>query len=150
MFESFLQQLAHVLQFSSLKPDQNGACLIIMKEGEIPLLFELDEQLVPNKILISSKILSFPIERRADIYETCLKINYTIEETISVKPDEDILYLHRRINPEIQAKDLEGIVFGFIDKIHQIEQQIDQFLKTPPKYPQVPPSPSIQVFPYKA
>ena len=150
MFETFLQELAKVLQFSTLAPDQNGACLIVMKENKIPLLFELDEQLVPNKILVSSPVISFPIERRAEIYEECLKVNHGIEETISVKPDEDLIYLHRRISYEIQAKELEVIVHGFIKQINMMKGHVEQLLKQPPKHPKFPPPPSsIQVFPYK-
>ncbi|MCC5831480.1 MAG: type III secretion system chaperone [Chlamydiales bacterium] len=150
MFEGFLLELAKVLHFSTLRPDQNGACLIIMKEGKIPLLFELDEQLVPNKILLSTPVIEFPIERRTEIYEDCLKMNSTSEETVSVKPDEDIIYLHRRIAPEIQASELELVVNAFLKKVRIIKAHVEELLNKLPKRPQIPPSPSIQIFPYKA
>ncbi len=151
MFEAFLLELAKVLDFSTLAPDQNGACLIIMKEGNIPLLFELDEQLVPNKILLSSNVLAFPIERRAEIYELSLKTNDSIEETVSVKPDEDELYLHQRINPEIQAKELEMVLNTFLEQITLLKSAVEKLLQEPVKHPTIPPSPGgINPFPYKA
>ena len=151
MFESFLLELAKVLQFPTLAPDKNGACLIVMKEGNIPLLFELDEQLVPNKILISTQVSEFPLDRRVEIYEDCLKMNQESEATVSVKPDEDVIYLHRRLAPEIQAPELENVVRTFLEQVHKIESHVEELLKKPPKHPKVPPLPSsIQVFPYKA
>ncbi|MCH9626638.1 MAG: hypothetical protein S4CHLAM2_02640 [Chlamydiales bacterium] len=151
MFEAFLLELAKVLEFPTLAPDQNGACLILMKEGNIPLLFELDEQLVPNKILLSSNVLAFPIERRIEIYELSLKTNDTIEETVSVKPDEDELYLHQRINPEVQAKELEVVLNTFLKQVAHLKSAVAKLLQEPVKHPTVPPSPSgINPFPYKA
>lgn len=151
MFEAFLQELAKVLHFSTLAPDKHGACLIVMKEGKIPLLFELDEQLVPNKILVSTPVIDFPIDRRAEIYEDCLKMNASIEGTVSVKPDEDMLYLHRRIAPEIQSPELEIILNTFLNQVSLIKTHVEELLRKPPRRPQIPPSPSsIQVFPYKA
>lgn len=151
MFETFLRELAKVLHFSSLTPDSNGVCLILMKEREIPLLFELDEQLVPNKILLSTSIIDFPIERRAEIYEVCLKMNASSEATVSVKPDEDKIYLHRRFSPDIQAPELEKIVEKFLEQANKIQAHIEELLTKPPKRPKIPPPPSsTQVFPYKA
>jgi len=151
MFEAFLLELAKVLHFSTLAPDKNGACLIVMKEGKTPLLFEFDEQLVPNKILISTPVIDFPIDRRTEIYEDCLKMNHAIEETVSVKPDEDMIYLHRRLSPEIQAQELEVVVHAFLKEVQKIKAHVEELLKKAPKHPKVPPPPSsIQVFPYKA
>lgn len=149
MFPFFLTELATVLQFSTLAPDENGACLIVMREGDIPLLFEFDEQIVPNKILLSSPLLGFPLDRRAEIYEISLKLNEKIEETLSVKPDEDLLYLHRRIPPEIQAGELEMLLNSFLKQVHAIQKQVEQLLTEPPKRLQVPPPPS-QFFPFRA
>lgn len=151
MFENFLKELAQLLEFPSLSPDEKGACLIIMKASNTPLLFELDEQLVPNKILISSEVLTFPLERRAEIYEECLKLNSIIEETVSVKPDEDVIYLHRRLTSEIQENELKVVIDTFLEHIQMTKQRIEKLLGQPAKHQTIPPSPSsIQIFPYKA
>ncbi len=151
MFETFLLELAKILEFKTLKPDQQGTCLIVMKESQVHMLFEPDEQIVPHKILVSSPVAEFPVERRAEIYEMCLKSNNSIEETVSVKPDEDIIYLHRRIAPEIEAKELEIIVHGFIKQVQKISADVEKILQKPAKRPTVPPSSSsIEIFPYKA
>jgi hypothetical protein len=150
-FEIFLTQLAVVMHFSSLAPDGRGACLIIMKEGNIPLLFEFDEQLVPNTVLLSSPIITIPITHRADIYEALLKANSTIEETLSVKPDEDMLYLHRRFHPDIQAHEIEQLLEPFLKNVKHWKMQVEAIASEPPHSDKFPPHPSaIKVFPFKA
>ncbi len=141
MFETFLLELAKVLHFPTLAPDDKGACLIIMKEGDIPLLFELDEKLVPNKILVSTPVIDFSIDRRSEIYEMCLTLNSKCEETLSVRPDEDLIYLHRRIAAEIQAAQLEIIVQGFLAQVDQIKKHVEELLKKVPKHLTIPPHP---------
>lgn len=151
LFETFLLELAKVLQFSTLAPDAKGACLIIMKEGNIPLLFEFDEQLVPNTILLSCLVSTIPMERRSEVYEASLIGNQTIEECLSVKPDEDLLYLHRRFHPSIQAADLEKLLLSFLENVKRWKGKVDTLAKEPPRLDRLPPHPaSIQVFPYKA
>ncbi len=150
-FEVFLLELAKVLQFSTLAPDAKGACLIIMKEGNIPLLFEYDEQLVPNTILLSCLVCAIPMEKRCEVYEASLIGNASIEETLSVKPDEDLLYLHRRFHPSIQASDLDKLLKRFLENVKLWKGKVDIIAKEPSRSDQLPHHPaSIQVFPYKA
>ncbi len=150
-FKTFLLELAKVLEFSTLAPDEKGACLIIMKEGQIPFLFEYDEQLVPNTVLVSCAITSIPIERRADVYEAILKENHRIEETLSVKPDEDMVYLHRRFHPLIQAEELDTFLHSFLERVKQWKVEVEQIAHRPPRSDKIPAPPtSIKVFPYKA
>jgi len=150
-FETFLLELAKVLHFSSLAPDAHGACLIIMKDGSIPLLFEFDDQLVPNTILVSSPIAALPITHHADIYEALLKGNASIEETLSVKPDEDVLYLHRRFHPDIQSAEIEQLLHFFLQNIKEWKLRIETITSQPPLSDKLPPHPSaIKVFPFKA
>lgn len=150
-FELFLQELAKVLQFSTLAPDAKGACLIIMKEGNVPLLFEYDEQLVPNTILVSCLVCQIPMERRIEVYDASLIGNASIEESLSVKPDEDLLYLHRRFHPSIQAGDLDKLLKRFLENVKLWKGKVDALSKEPPRSDQLLHHPaSIQVFPYKA
>lgn len=151
-FESFLKELAEVLGFSQLAPDTQGACLIMMKEGHIPLLFEFDDQLVPYTILVSSLIGLIPPKYQADLYEAALIGNETIEQTLSIKPDEDLLYLHQRLQPAMQAPDLEKVLNSFLDTLKIWKETLENITKTPPhemKKKSSDPS-GIQVFPYKA
>ena len=149
-FETFLQELAGVFKFSSLKPDSNGACQIVMKEGQIPLLFEFDEQLVPNTILLSCPIAPLPIEHRADVYEASLVGNATLEETLSIKPDEDMLFLHRRLHPQIKAADIEKIIQSFLETVKTWKVRVLEISRQPPRSSKLPPHPSAIIFPYKA
>src|SRR5262249_27351044 len=150
-FEEFLMQLAQVLQFQRLAPDEQGACLIVMKESNAQLLFEFDEQLVPNTVLLSCLISSIPIDHRSDIYEALLAGNSTIEDTLSVKPDEDLLYLHRRFHPSIQADSLEKLLNTFLETVKTWKLNVDTISKQPPHAGRIPPHPSaIKVFPFKA
>lgn len=150
-FEVFLTELAHVLQFSTLAPDAKGACLIIMKDGNVPLLFEFDEQLVPNTILLSCLICPIPMERRVEVYEMSLIGNGAIEETLSIKPDDDLLYLHRRFHPAILADDLEKLLKSFLEQVKMWKGKVDTLIKDPSRSQKLPaPTSSIQVFPFKA
>lgn len=149
-FELFLEKLAKVLLFSSLGPDSNGVCLIEMKEGRIPLLFEFDDQLVPYSILVSTPLYAFPLTHRYGIYQICLMGNGEMEETLSVKPDEDLLYLHRRIHPEIDIFDLDLLLKNFLEKVKDWKDQAVTLCSQPPEILIPHPSSSIQVFPYKA
>ncbi|MCH9625686.1 MAG: hypothetical protein S4CHLAM123_08640 [Chlamydiales bacterium] len=150
-FENFLFQLAEVLQFSSLKPDTNGVCSIMIKESQVPLLFEVDEELVPSTILVSTEIISFPLEYRRDIWEAILLGNHAIEETLSIKPNEDMIYLHRRFHPLIGSNDLKNLLDSYIKTVVDWREKITHLLKNPPTPPKAlsPPS-SINIFPNKA
>lgn len=146
-FELFLKELAKVWQFSSLAPDEKGACLISLKEEDLFLLFEYDDQLVPNTVLLSTEIIPFPIVYRSDMYEVCLKGNHSIEETLSVKPDEDLLYLHRRFHPDIDAEDLDPLITSFIHCVKEWRENVARLISKPPRTFQIPSFPtSIRFF----
>ena len=148
MLKAFLLQLAKVLALPTLKPDKNGACLLVMRENQIELLFEADEQLVPNTILLSCPLLSFPMEKRADIYEEVLKVNRALDQTLSVKPDEDLIYLHQRLNPDMQADELKPVLDHFLNLVTTWRQAFEKVIQSVPK--QEKPPPSMENFKYKA
>lgn len=148
-FEFFLRTVAKAFQFSSLNPDSHGACLIIIKEGQIPLLFEFDKQLLPNTILLSSPVTSITLNNRSELYEALLKENHRIEETLSIKPDEDLVYLHRRFHPEIPPEELEISLHAFIDQILKWRKEIEKIGSTPPSIDKIPAPPAtIKLFPF--
>jgi hypothetical protein len=143
-FETFLLVLAEALQFQTLAPDAHGACLIIIKEGKIPLLFEFDDHLVPNTILLSTPLSPFPTTSRTMICEALLEGNWGEEEILSIKPDENVVYLHARFHPEIQSLDLKPQLQQFIETAKVWKGKIDT-IHPPQSLP-----PNIPVFPYKA
>ncbi len=149
LFEYFLLELAQALELKTLAPDAKEACLLIMKEGEVPLLFECDEHLVPNTILASSVVLSFPHERRKEVCMLTLKLNENAQSTASVKPDEDLFFLHLRIHPDVQSADLKGVITEFLRERKGALEQLHQLLQTPAQNEVIPPPPS-SFFPYKA
>jgi len=150
-FQPFLDELAKVYRFNSLSPDSMGACLISLHENQTSLLFEFDTQLVPNTILISSIVISLPFENRVEILEQCLKGNQLQEETLSCKPDEDLIYLHRRLHPDIQAKELEPILSSFANQILSWRNKIQKMATESPKSHRFPlPPPTFQIPPLKA
>lgn len=149
-FQNFLNELAEALQFSSLKPDEWGGCMIAFKESHAALLFEFDEQLVPNTVLVSSPICTLPLENRSEIFEACLKANASNEATLSCKPDEDILYLHRRLHPEIRAQELQAALTEFLAQQVKWIQEVEKISKEPPKYFHFPfPPEHLQFPPFK-
>lgn len=150
-FEIFLSELAKVVHLSHLKPDSHDTCFLLWKEGEIPLLFEFDDQLVPNTILLSAEIAPIPLDYQQEVFETALKENSLSEETLSVKPDEDMLFLHRRFHPFISAEEMDSLLKPFIEKVKQWRSKLKDISQKPPQFSSKPPHPSsIQVFPYKA
>lgn len=128
LFQKFLDQLAVVLEFKELKPDSHGACLLIMKQSHVPLLFELDDQLVPNSILLSSPVTEMRAEQQVVVLNACLKKNQQMEETLSRKPDEDAIYLHRRISPDITHEELKPIINDFIAAVLKSKQDLEKVM----------------------
>lgn len=146
-FETFLVELAKVLEFSLLKPDERGACLILLKESKLSLLFEYDDRYVPNTILISSELFRFPIEHRKTVYAALLQGNHALEETLSVKPDDDLVYLHRRVHPLIESVDLEKVMHSFTENATFWRNKLVELTSQPPQK-QTPQK--VQPLPYKA
>lgn len=144
-FKSFLSELAKVLDFQTLAPDKSGGCLLLMKEDNIQVLFEFDNHLVPNTILLSTLISTIPVDKRIEFYEASLEGNNDIEETLSIKPDEDVLYLHRRLHPDIQSDDLAQVLKIFLKHAKEWKVKADVLSKHVVE-PSSKPA-SIQVFP---
>lgn len=124
-FEAFLSQLANALEFKSLKPDPQGACLIIMKQGWIPLLFEFDDRIVPGSILVSSPI-GPSSKNQTELLQALLKQNTSIEETVSWKEDDQQIYLHRRFSPDIPLADLKQALDSFLDQVNNWRKKLAQ------------------------
>lgn len=141
-FYSFLQELAEALSFPSLVPDNQGACLLHFHEKDHSILFEFDDQLVPNTILMSSPLCLLPEENRLEILESCLKGNQEMDETLSCKPDDFFLYLHRRVYPGIQAAALTPVINAFLSKITLWKEKIAAISKKPPNPHRFPLPPS--------
>ncbi|MCP5469792.1 MAG: type III secretion system chaperone [Chlamydiales bacterium] len=140
-FRIFLKQLAKVLQFTALAPDKHGACLVIMKKNNIPLLFEFDDHLVPNTILISTPIIEVALSHEWHFYNETLKGNSLGEETLSLKPDDNLIYLHRRLSPLISAEDLQDILDVFIAKTVQWKECFEKITQErEPDKPDEPPT----------
>ena len=114
-----------MLEFKKLKPDEHGACLLVMNESNVPLLFEYDDHLVPNSVLVSSPVTPIGYGKEGDVLKRCLIMNAGLEETLSKKPDEEEIYLHRRIHPDIHAKDLDPIVSQFVETVVQSKKQLE-------------------------
>ena len=125
LFQTFLTHLAPVLEFQDLKPDQHGACLIIMKEHNVPLLFEFDESLVPNSILLSSPVAQIEVGCEEQVHGLCLKGNEQMHNTLSKRPDEDQIYLHRRLHPDIDTEQLRPIIQQFVEHVVTWKQKLE-------------------------
>ena len=139
-FEHFLERLAKAVGSPKLHPDEGGACIIEWK-GE-SLIFEFDNMLVPNTILVTSPCFLLPKENRERILEEALKCNKMIEETLSQKPDEEVLYLHRRLHPSIGQEELVAILNTFVEDLTTWRSTLDHIAVI--VAPSTPPS-SIRV-----
>lgn len=114
-FQQFLQELAQGLGYGTLLPDEYGGCAVTVESQE--LLFEFDDKLVPNTVLLSAAVCELPRERRKNVLLECLKANSEIEETLSKKPDEEVIYLHRRLHPDIRAEELKIVSTAFANRV---------------------------------
>lgn len=150
IFADFLKELAKATHFSDLKPDQQGSCLLEFKNEKLHILFEYDDSLVPNTIIISTEIADYSKELIADVLEECLIGNYMIEETLSSQPNEATLFLHRRVHPQIDATEILAILESFLIQAQKWRQKIHEMSKQPSKKLRIPIPPSqINVFPFK-
>lgn len=141
-FHGFLIQLASVLKFTALAADKHGACLVVMKKNNLPILFEFDDHLVPNTVLLSTPIVEIEEASARSFYKTILEGNSKMEETLSLKPDERLVYLHRRISPEINSKELKPLIDYFLkstlhwkDVFGKLVQEAPHDEKEPPSSP---------------
>lgn len=133
VFETFLQQLAPVLELPSLIPDAHGVCYILMKKEQVSLLFECDDHLVPGTILVSSAIGKIPAQGYETLLKAILQENHNLEETLSCKPDEEILYVHRRLHPDIPAEEMREVLTSFIACISLGQEKLKSCLTPPPE-----------------
>lgn len=121
-FQSFLQELAQGLGYGTLLPDEYGGCVVTVDSQE--LLFEFDDKLVPNTVLLSALVSELPTEKRKEVLLECLKANSEMEETLSKKPDEEVIYLHRRLHPDIRAEELKLVSSAFANQIAHWQKKI--------------------------
>lgn len=126
MFPAFLHTLAPLLGFATLAPDAHGACLLKIKEGEFSLLFEWDEQIVPRSVLLSSPLFSFPPEKGHALALFSLQRNLSLEETLSLHPEKNLLLLHRRLSPEVDQPELERLLNLFLKTSTLLKQEISR------------------------
>ncbi len=147
-FQLFLNELAEAFEFHSLTPDTEGACLLSLKNAALELLFEFDEQLVPNTILFSTFLCTLPQKNKIDILEACLKGNEQSNATLSCKPDEEVVYLHSRVHPDIRAAELKSWINEFVDQAMAWRKKIEEMEQASPKPHRFPlPPPTFEVPP---
>ncbi|MFN0065567.1 MAG: type III secretion system chaperone [Chlamydiales bacterium] len=147
-FTTFLSQLADVLQFTALFPDKHGACLVVMKESHLPLLFEFDDRLVPNTILLSTPLSRLTAGHERKFFVESLKGNYLLEETLSMKSDDELFYLHRRLHPEIEAADLKLALDQFITTAKAWREKFEKLGQGEPTDGLLPPT-NLKSFRFK-
>ena len=142
-FQTFLKQLTVVLKFTALSADKHGACLVVMKKNNVPILFEYDGHLVPNSILLSTPIVEIAEANARAFYRKTLESNHKMEETLSLKPDERLIYLHRRVSPEIDAKELKPLIDHFLTSTLHWKEVFEELVQQAPddKGPSSPPKP---------
>lgn len=145
IFNDFLKQVAEVFQLKRLEPDSFGVCLIEIKKTHVKLMFEYDEFIVPNTVLLSSPILTFSPHDRHDICVACLKGNAAMDETLSIKIGTDTVYLHQRIHPNVKNNELNLILQSFQKQVQHWKKTLAAIGETTPQSED-----SFHLFPYKA
>lgn len=149
-FISFLNELAQTLGFSTLTPDQKGVCQLAFEKESLELLFEFDEQLVPNTILLTAFLCPLPEKNKVQVMENCLKENANLLETLSCKPDEELVYLHLRIHPEIRSSELNPLVKNFLADATRLRQKIKQLGEEEAAHRLPMPPPTFEIPRFKA
>ena len=122
-FEAFLSQLAIVLEFKNLKPDNQGACQILMKKEQVFLLFEYDSIVVPHTVLLSSPLCQIN-ESNQNILSQILKKNKNTEATFSLKEADHHIYLHRRLSCTISKEHLKSALNSFLQLIKNFQKDL--------------------------
>ena len=130
-FQLFLNQLAALLQLDSLAPSKEGACLIIMKASSIPLLFEFDDHIAPNTIVMSTPIIEVDPPHQELYAYRALQLNSSMEETLSLRAEAMSLYLHRRLSPYIQIAELKLIIDKFVERALQTKEIFTHIAQEP-------------------
>ncbi|MCH9611044.1 MAG: hypothetical protein S4CHLAM81_13760 [Chlamydiales bacterium] len=130
-FSTFLKELSSLLRFTTLSPDRHGACLVVMKSNNLPLLFEYDDHLVPSTILLSTPICEVDPDRERALLRATLTANSQMEETLSVKPDEPVVYLHKRFSPQIEGAELKKQLDLFIESSLYWQNELESVNEKP-------------------
>lgn len=123
-FQPFLDTLSTLLQNPGLRPDENGACKIIMKGSGASILFEYDEKIVPGSILLSTPVAPLRPESRNNMLKALLMGNWDLDGTLSKHPEKDEIFLHQRLDPEIELESLGPIIESFVYTKGNWEQKL--------------------------
>lgn len=112
------------MEMPGLHPDQHGACLIVMKGSGIELLFELDETVSPGTVLVSTPLSSLRPESRLNMLTSLLTENKQLGPTLSKQTEEDTLYLHQRIHPDIDLPSLTSLIENFLHVVEACQKKL--------------------------
>lgn len=112
-FQAFLDQIAAIYGLPSLAPDNKGACQLRLHNENLSILFEYDNSVVFNTILLSS-----PLEEVHNNSPTLLiesfQHNYLNDEVVSIQPAPSIYFLHRRFDTTIEQEYLQNALASFV------------------------------------
>jgi hypothetical protein len=130
LFQPFLNELAHVLEFNHLEPDQYGVCLIeLKKDPYLLLLFEPDTKIVKDSILISTTIDQPPAFTQSFLMWLLSHFSQT-PTTISLQFSPASILLHIRVSAHIKHPQLKAVLDFFIQDYRLLKQGCAQ----PPSY----------------
>ena len=129
-FETFLKTLASALEFTMLGPDEHGVCLIVTHKRSV--LFEEDRKIVPGTILMSTPLHALSPGHEKLLLTTILQGNSHIEETLSLKPGDETLYLHRRISSNIDSDTLKALIDTFVANAETWSTKLENTTKEHP------------------
>lgn len=138
MFNRFLTSCAEACQLKNLTDQGQGVCALSI--DEIPCLFELDETVVQDHVILSTQVASFPVDQQRFVMETCLKLNAHAPATLSIKPHEPRVMMHQRIPCDIDPQELRSIITDFVTRVERAQQSL---------IPPVDSEGSIGIFPNK-
>lgn len=126
IFEDFLKNLSTALSIPSLASDPYGACMLAFDEENLQILFELDSQIVINNVLMSCKVADINATTKIKLAKEILIANGSIDETLSFHPDQDQLFLHRRLYPYTDPDIIRNIVNSFIKRTVEWQSKVKE------------------------
>jgi hypothetical protein len=124
LFQEFLQKIASLYSLDTLRPDQMGACQLFLKKENLHLLFEYDDHIVPDTILVSTSLGEIAIGKEEDVSKKLLKYNEKGEDILSIQPEEPICFLHRRLSPHLEKEKLQESLTTFKETAVYWQQEI--------------------------
>lgn len=128
LFQDFLNKLQRALGTSALHPDAHHACLLHFREEGVELLFEYDDRIVPQSVIVTSPIGVVSAAIARDLLEEALKENGVRETALAFVPEQESLFLFLRIPLFLEEAEVARLVHTCCAEVLLWRQRLESFV----------------------